>query len=81
MKNIIIIYFFLTITFISCDTKEEKIDADYFKNKTFTFYSNDSISSFKVNFDDSTFYQIEEKPTTGNWRLYNYNNNPLGVIK
>lgn len=80
MKNIIIIYFFLTITFISCDNKEEKIDADYFKNKTFTFYGNDSITPFKVNFDDSTFYQIEEKPTIGNWKLYNYNNNDFLIL-
>ena len=65
---------------IGCDTKEQKISADYFRNKTFTFYANDSIPPFKLNFDDSTCYQIEEKPSKFNWKLNYYNNSNFLIL-
>ena len=81
MKNRTIIFFFLIFTLIiGCDTKEQKISADYFRNKTFTFYANDSIPPFKLNFDDSTCYQIEEKPSKFNWKLNYYNNSNFLIL-
>ena len=81
MKNLTILFLVLIFSLIiACNTKEQKIGPDYFRNKTFTFYTNDTFPPFKLNFDDSTCFLIDESPTDYSWKLNYYNNSNFLIL-
>lgn len=79
-NNAFVIVFLVVFTLFGCDKKEEVLQEEMLKNKTFLFYNAADSVSIYVDFKDSICNEINYDSRSYPWKLKPYEGNDFLII-